>query len=359
MRTYHDDDMHCIQIVTIPSEKVLIRIQMRYNHCYDFLFDWLQCIPIGYLLTYPCCSNESYIHSTVRMSISFVELVVIIIFGILYSYDENEVNYLFSLNNSLIVFIFSLVSFVICIHFPFLMPNLSLPLDVGVRSIHGLAHLGAISELERKKQAYIKLLATKQAQINRFDGNQSSHYYSMVPVSKFFDQPHSITLHSELYLYLIRGIRDTKFCQLVAQICLWKENWDLTALRFTVPMDQIINKVREHVIAKEKETGDKWMDTATFDRFKKAILKLKGGRSDGMPGSSAFHFDICTIFALANRQYDTVTWPEAQGSTNYKLLLNNISHSPSDIDSMTRWAQSWLKESGNGRNKRDMENYTW
>ena len=61
----------------------------------------------------------------------------------------SNTNYLFDKNHCLYFFIVSLVFYIIYTYFRYLMPDISLPSEIQIRSIWGYAFLGEITELER------------------------------------------------------------------------------------------------------------------------------------------------------------------------------------------------------------------
>ena len=100
-----------------------------------------------------CCPDKLYAFSCVRMGISLMEWITLIIIGILIDNDviQDKTSYLFKTEHCLYFFIVCLIFYVIFTLFPYLMPDLRLPVGIPIRSVHGYAFLGEQTELERLK----------------------------------------------------------------------------------------------------------------------------------------------------------------------------------------------------------------
>ena len=105
------------------------------------------CFTIGSILSCAMCLNDDYyMWPTARLGVSFVELAIIVIFGIL---DNENENYLFSDDHGLVFFIISVISMcVMCVN-GFLFPNFALPDKINPRSKWGLAFSGELDELKK------------------------------------------------------------------------------------------------------------------------------------------------------------------------------------------------------------------
>ena len=97
-----------------------------------------------------CKSREQfhYFAPTARTGVSFVEFMVLLFDGI-YGDNGKRLFYLISINHGLIVFILSIITFIIYIQYLKLFPNFSLPKGVSARSKEGLAFNAELEELNR------------------------------------------------------------------------------------------------------------------------------------------------------------------------------------------------------------------
>ena len=94
------------------------------------------------LVWHPLCKKEYYAFPSIRITVSFIEWVIIIS-----NYQSNE--YLLSKAHGLYFFIASVVfSVIFWLGYPILMPDIRLLDNIAVRSIYGYAHLGNLDELE-------------------------------------------------------------------------------------------------------------------------------------------------------------------------------------------------------------------
>ena len=126
----------------------------------DDAVDWFVgivfCGFCGFAITppYKCCwKDEYYMMSSIRIGISLMEWLTLIIVGILIDDDviQDKTSYLFKIEHCLYFFIGCLICYVVFTLFPYLMPDLRLPTDIPIRSMHGYAFLGEQTELERLK----------------------------------------------------------------------------------------------------------------------------------------------------------------------------------------------------------------
>ena len=124
--------------------------------CWGYIFCWGTMIILSHCFSCKCtdlCNDKwrenSYLVSGMRLGSTFVELCVIVIFGIINI--NTRKNYLFSINHGLIIFIICIISFLIDCNYALLFPKFSLPNNINARSKWGFAFSGEIPELEKIK----------------------------------------------------------------------------------------------------------------------------------------------------------------------------------------------------------------
>ena len=146
--------------------------------CY-FIVNYVFCLGASLILSHICyckCKDiHSYTTSHARLGLTFFQLCIVIIFGIM-QLMNNDKNYLFNPNHGLIFFIFCVISFLIDCCFVSLFPNFSLPNGVNARSKWGLAFAGELEELK-------KLRVVTPSQLRKSE-NESSDMYK----SAFWDE---------------------------------------------------------------------------------------------------------------------------------------------------------------------------
>ena len=125
----------------------------------------------------PCKHNngEMYTWPTIRLGISFNELMLIVIFGVLNKNDNyNNYNYLFEFDHGFGIFILCIISYLIDCCYLKLFPNFSLPHNINPRSKYGYAFGGELTELEKinpiltKDNYFVQQFSTQlQIQVNQ------------------------------------------------------------------------------------------------------------------------------------------------------------------------------------------------
>lgn len=126
------------------------------------------CAFLGRLLTFHFCEDREtyYIVSYIRIGISFIQLNIIVILGILSATDSKSAdtpNYLFDPAHGLTFWIVTMMCFIIYTQFSRFMPDIRLPDNIPIQSKWGYAFLGDLDELERM-DAY--LVVSKDININ-------------------------------------------------------------------------------------------------------------------------------------------------------------------------------------------------
>ena len=94
--------------------------------------------------------SKHYFVPTTRIGISFIEWIFLVLYGV-FGENGERLKYLINVENGLVVFIISFIMYAIYTQYLLLFPNFSLPGDVSVRSVQGLAFNGELEELQRYK----------------------------------------------------------------------------------------------------------------------------------------------------------------------------------------------------------------
>ena len=128
-------------------------------HCVDlmgvFCVGWVCCGAVSTILTsimscgYPCTHGDMYLWPTIKLGILFIELLLIIVFGILNEKSESEDKYLFRFEHGFGIFVLCIISYLIDCCYLRLFPNFSLPHTINPRSKWGYAFAGELTELQK------------------------------------------------------------------------------------------------------------------------------------------------------------------------------------------------------------------
>ena len=248
------------------------------------------CVCCGCAITppYKCCLTKKYYpYSSVRLGISLIEWLTLIIVGIMIDDDvvQDKTSYLFKTEHCLFFFIAFLMCFVIFTFYPYLMPDLRLPLNIPIRSMHGYAFLGELTELERLKDSNVDNFWDK-----RFDdlGFLAAHF-GVYLASRFS----SVGYHSGVLLSM--QLNDEE----VGLMCDKMKGFDPRIDRQMNKQDRV---KKYHDLLKEYH-----------DNVKK-LTKRK------------FNCKLASILALSNKQYETLEWLEKNGAKHHIWLFKNIAN---------------------------------
>merc|ERR1712130_917889 len=98
------------------------------------------CLTVGYFISLPC-TRTGFMVPSLRNGVTFAEFILLILFAIFYD-DGARLFYLLSPVHGLIIFVASIVCFLICLAYAFFFPLIRLPGGVGPFSKYGIAFNG-------------------------------------------------------------------------------------------------------------------------------------------------------------------------------------------------------------------------
>ena len=235
------------------------------------------CIFCGYTVTapYKCCwQDDWYFLSSIRIGMSLMEWIILVIIGILIDNDviQDKSSYLFKTQHCLYFFIVCLIFYVIFTWYCYLMPDLRLPYNIPIRSMCGYAFLGEITELER---------------LSNNINNNSSLWDTPIDDFEFLEQPFSSSIANA-------------FCRL---------GYHSGVLLSIELNDQEIDLLYDKIKHFNPEMGKIWSRSDIED-------KLKDYQKEGKSNNK-----LASIFALSNKQYETLKWLESNGAKQHICLF--------------------------------------
>ena len=181
-------------IIVVPSETVYANpgaarlwfvIECDSDGCLTALLNMCCCMGLcAYCTTLPDIlskgdfSGETHFVPLTRISVSFIEIIILIFYG-LYGEGGERFDYLFTFEHGLSVFITTCIFYLIYTQYTALFPKFALPLGVNIRSKWGYAYSNELSELKK-----IKVPLKKMPYVNR-DGREISN------TAEFWDESYS------------------------------------------------------------------------------------------------------------------------------------------------------------------------
>ena len=246
---------------------------------------------------YTCCWKEKfYFFSSIRIGISLMEWIILIIVGILVEYDviKDTTKYLFVPQHCLNFFIVFLIFYFVYTFFPYLMPDLRLPAEISIRSMCGYAFLGEITELERLNKS------------NILRENDNINYNSNIDV---WDTPANDIefLGNHFYKEFTNVLSALGYHSFVLlQIAIRLDDTEIDLLYQTI----------RRVYPKFKIEKDTLVDSLTA--YRNSVEKNEKGMRTYRCNNK-----LPAIFALANKQYETLKWLESNGAKQHIWLFKN------------------------------------
>ena len=146
------------QLVVLPPEWIFLIDDSFNNDILSVILYCCCCSICGWLIIPPYIKKDSiHLMSSIRIGTSFIEFIILLIFGIIdyYFNNDNSDNYLFNYKHCLIFLILSIIFFTIYTQYKYLMPDLSLPNNISLRSKWGYAFLGEVEEMQRLNDIHI------------------------------------------------------------------------------------------------------------------------------------------------------------------------------------------------------------
>ena len=131
------------------------------------------------------CDIKDHIVATSRISVSFIELIFMILYGIFGEADGTN-KFLFSPDHCLYIFIATCVCFAVYSQYLILFPDFSLPLKVNVRSKWGYAYSNELTELKKIKVRTRK--TPKEFKSDRY--GEEPKLYEIKNAQQFWDEPY-------------------------------------------------------------------------------------------------------------------------------------------------------------------------
>ena len=247
------------------------------NSQFDCFLMSLFCVWCGAAITAPyqcCCRDKVYHFPSVRIGTSLMEWIILIVFGILI---DNKSSYLLKSEHCLYFFISSLIFYVIFTLYPYLMPDLRLPADIPIRSMHGYAFFGAQAELER------------------LNTNVNNNFWDKPADDLKFLQQHFNTGLANAFSRL--GYHSGVLMQLN-----YKE------------VDLLYDKICrfDPLLHKVYTRSDAQIDLKLYQENVKRYQLTSNNMNK-----------LAAIFALSNKQYETLKWLESNGAKQHILLFKN------------------------------------
>ena len=285
------------QVIVLPAEWIMIEGENSIGCDFvDFLYCFF-CIYCGCLVTPPyngCCRYKFYPAASMRIGISLVEWIVLIVIGIFIDNGTiaNKTSYLFEMDHCLLFLIGSLSFYVIYTYFPYLMPDLRLPTDIAIRSMWGYSFLGEITELDRLND-----LLEKQYKKNPILSSNFECVWDTPAKDKVFLRQcglnrelvnvlSSLGFHSVKLLEMT--LKDDEIDPLYHQIQHWYPNLEISRSKFQRCLENFQSKVNSNPSDKNN-----------------------------------CNHKLPAIFALANKQYETLKWLESKGAKQHIWLFKN------------------------------------
>ena len=162
MKTFTDDDLQALSQKT----KTITKQFKKFNFIIKFILGLILSplaflvavaitlsLVIGCVFCYPVGEQGCYFYTSLRVSVSLLEWIVIMLFGMYVDYYDN--GYLFKQKHCLYEFIATVICFFIySFAYPLLMPDIRLTDNIIIRSNEGYAHLGNKDELIKKWQKF-------------------------------------------------------------------------------------------------------------------------------------------------------------------------------------------------------------
>eukprot|EP01083_Nonionella_stella_P178769 632554_1 len=160
-----------------------------------------------------------------RISVSFVELMFLIFYGLYGENGENRI-FLLSYDHGLSIFVATCISFFIFTQYLMLFPNFALPLNANLRSKYGYAFSNELSELKRIK---VKFRAEPKRLFMQLpdrvgygfdEANPKGIEYHITNAQEFWDEPCT-------KLYKKHTIKPATFIGTAATYALANEHYDI------------------------------------------------------------------------------------------------------------------------------------
>ena len=314
----------------LPPELMLIRGESSIGcDLVDILYCCF-CVYCGCVITppYDCCYQDTfYTAASLRIGVSLAEWTILIILGILIDNDiiTNKTSYLFELNHCLLFFIISIVFYIISTYYAYLMPDLRLPLDIPIRSMCGYAFLGEITELER-----LNGLLQKQY-------NNKKRFLVKTNFNNVWDTP------ARDRVFLRRCGLNKELASALSAMGYHS----VMLLGMELKDDKEIDSLYQQIklcypdIKSSKPT------------LKRYLENYQSQAKNNCTDKDNCNHKLPAIFALANKQYETLKWLELKGAKQHIWLFKNRSEEDRKIYKTMgfEWARKLLSGCQNVNHK--------